>query len=231
MNPKKPFKDYQEAITFLDSLGNEKRALFSQKMINSPKLKFHGLDTKTMRQVMKDWTLLEGPLDYSYELTSLIFASNVENLQDDKALIKYLLEFIQQVDNWAHIDSIDSYNKVKKLPYELFFPLIEHTRHSEMEFVSRFYYVSFIRYKARVELYDSFLASILDSDKYYTRMAIAWVLAEMFTQDDDKILTYLRTSSLSKTTKLKAIQKIKESRKTTAEQLEKLEALRAEIKK
>jgi hypothetical protein len=81
-----------------------------------------------------------------------------------------------------------------------------------------------------VELYDEFLASIKDSDKYYTRMGIAWVISAMFPQSDDKILKYLEKSSLSKTTKLKTLQKIKESRTTTEPQLQKLEALRAKIK-
>ena len=43
-------------------------------------------------------------------------------------------------------------------------------------------------------------------------------------------LNHLKSSSLSTTTKLKAIQKIKESRKTTEAQREKLEKLRYEIK-
>jgi hypothetical protein len=85
-------------------------------------------------------------------------------------------------------------------------------------------------YKARVELYDDFLESIKDSEQYYTQMAIAWVISEIFPQSDDKILRYLDKSSLSKKTKLKAIQKIKESRKTTETQVQKLEELRTKIK-
>ena len=224
------FKNHQEAITYLNQFNNEKKALFYQKMINSPKLKFHGLDTKTMANVMKNYSLTEGPLDYSYELTSLIFASNVEKINDDKTLINYLLEYIKYVDNWAHTDVVFGYDKIKKLQYETLFPQIKHTRDSDLEFVARFYYVTFIMYKARVELYDDFLASIKDSEKYYTRMAIAWVISEMFPQSDDKILNYLKKSSLSTTTKLKTIQKIKESRKTTDIQREKLEKLRSEIK-
>ena len=227
---KTEFKTPQEAIAYLNQFNNEKKALFYKKMINSPKLKFHGLDSKTMTNVLKEYSLTEGPLDYSYELTSLIFASNIAKINDDKALINYLLDFIPHADNWAHIDSIFTYDKVKKLQYELLFPLIKHTADSDLEFVSRFYYVAFILYKARVELYDNFLATIQDSEKYYTRMAIAWVVSEMFPQADDKILNYLKNSSLSKTTKLKTIQKIKESRKTTDAQREKLEQLRMEIK-
>jgi hypothetical protein len=228
---KAEFKNYQEAIDYFNRFNNEKKALFYQKMINSPKLKFHGLDTKTMKNVMKNYSLTEGPLDYSYELTSLIFASNVAKINDDEKLITYLLRFIKHADNWAHIDAIFTYNKVKRLQYEALFPFIKHTRDSDLEFVSRFYYVAFIMYKARVELYDDFLASIKDSEKYYTQMAIAWVISEMFPQSDDKILSYLECSSLSKTTKLKTIQKIKESRKTTDAQREKLEKLRSEIKR
>jgi hypothetical protein len=229
-NMKKEFKNYQEAIDYLNQFNNEKKALFYQKMINSPKLKFHGLDSKTMMDVLKNYTLTEGPLDYSYELTSLIFASNIEKINDEKELIAYLLEFIQHADNWAHIDSIFTYDKVKRLQFETMYPLIKHTRDSDLEFVSRFYYVSFIMYKERVEWYDDFLASIKDSEKYYTLMAIAWVISEMFPQSNDKILRYLENASLSKTTKLKTIQKIKESRKTTDVQREKLEKLRGEIK-
>jgi hypothetical protein len=183
-----------------------------------------------MMSVMKNYSLTEGPLDYSYELTSLIFASNVDKINDDKQLIKYLLKYIKHVDNWAHTDVIFGYDKVKKLKFEEFYPLIKHTRDSDLEFVNRFYYIVFIMYKARVELYDDFLASIKDSEKYYTRMAIAWVISEMFPQSDDKILSYLKNSSLSTTTKLKTIQKIKESRKTTEVQREKLEKLRSEVK-
>jgi len=228
---KTEFKNPKEAIAYLNQFNNEKKALFYKKMINSPKLKFHGLDSKTMTKVLKEYSLTEGPLDYSYELTSLIFASNVEKINDDKQLIKYLLEYIKHVDNWAHTDVIFGYDKIKKLKFEEFFPQIKHTRDSDLEFVARFYYVAFILYKARVELYDDFLASIKDSEKYYTRMAIAWVISEMFPQADDKILNYLKNSSLSQTTKLKTIQKIKESRKTTDAQREKLENLRSEIKK
>jgi hypothetical protein len=227
---KTEFKNYQEAIDYLNQFNNEKKALFYQKMINSPKLKFHGLDTKTMMSVMKNYSLTEGPLDYSYELTSLIFASNIAKINDDKELIAYLLEFIKHADNWAHIDAIFTYDKVKHLQFEVLYPLIKHIRNSDLEFVNRFYYVAFIMYKARIELYDDFLASIKDSEKHYTLMAIAWVISEMFPQSDDKILSYLASSSLSKTTKLKTIQKIKESRKTTDAQREKLESLRAEIK-
>lgn len=227
---KTEFKNYQEAIEHLNQFNNEKKALFYKKMIKSPKLFFHGLDNKTMTSVLKNYSLMEGPLDYSYELTSLIFASNMAKINDDKELITYLLEFIKHADNWAHIDVIFTYDKVKRLPFEVLYPLIKHTRNSDLEFVSRFYYVAFIMYRARVELYDDFLASIKESNNYYTLMAIAWVLSEMFPQSDDKILSYLGSSSLSKTTKLKTIQKIKESRKTTEVQHEKLEKLRNEIK-
>ena len=44
------------------------------------KLEFDGLDTKTMRNVMNNYSLTEGPLDYSCELTSLIFASNIAKI-------------------------------------------------------------------------------------------------------------------------------------------------------
>jgi len=229
-NMKTAFKNYQEAIDYLNQFNDEKKALFYKKMINSPKLKFHGLDTKTMTSVMKNYTLTEGPLDYSYELTSLIFASNIAQMNDDKSLISYLLGFVKHADNWAHVDAIFTYDKVKRLRFEVLYPLIKHTRDSDLEFVCRFYYVAFIMYKARVELYDDFLATIKDSDKYYTLMAIAWVLSEMFPQSDDKILRFLESAQLSKTTQLKTIRKIKESRKTTDAQREKLEKLRREIK-
>jgi 3-methyladenine DNA glycosylase AlkD len=228
---KTEFKSPKEAIAHLNQFNNEKKALFYQKMINSPKLKFHGLDSKTMTGVLKNYSLTEGPLDYSYELTSLIFYSNVEKINSDKAMIAYLLEFIKHVDNWAHCDAIYTYNKAKKLKFEEFFPQIKHLRDSDLEFECRFYYVAFIMYKARVELFDDFLTTIKDSEKHYVRMAIAWVISEMFPFADDKILKYLDKSSLSKTTKLKTIQKIKESRKTTDIQVEKLEKLREKIKK
>jgi hypothetical protein len=61
-------------------------------------------------------------------------------------------------------------------------------------------------------------------------MAIAWVISEMFPQSDELILSFLKHSTLSKKTKLKTIQKIKESRKTTEAQRVKLENLRSEIK-
>ena len=227
---KTEFKNYKEAIDYLNQFSNEKKALFYKKMIKSPKLKFHGLDTKTMRHVIENYSLTKGPLDYSYELTSLIFASNIVKISDDEKLIAYLLEFIQHADNWAHIDSIFTYDKVKRLQFEVLYPLIKHTRDSELEFVNRFYYVAFIMFKAQIELYDDFLASIKDSEKYYAYMAIAWVISEMFPQNNNKILTFLASSSLSKKTKLKAIQKIKESRKTTAAQHKKLETLRNKIK-
>ncbi|MDR2963260.1 MAG: DNA alkylation repair protein [Bacteroidales bacterium] len=230
MKAKTIFKNYHEALAYFEQLYNEKKAAFAKKIINSPKLKFYGIDAKTMEKIIKNYSLTEGPLDYAYELTSLIFASKLALIEDDNALIDYVLEFIPNVDNWAHIDAIFTYNKVKRLPFELLFPKIRHTRNSEHEFVSRFYYVAFIMYKQRTELYADFLKTITESEKHYTFMAIAWVISELFPQSDVQILDYLRTAPLSKKTKLKAIQKIKESRKTTPAQRELLEELRVIVK-
>jgi len=224
------FKNYQEAIAFFEENHNEKKAEFDKIVINSPKLKYHGLDSAAMKEVKKHYSLLEGPLDYSFELTSLILDSNIAKINDHQELINYMLDFVYQVDNWAHVDAIFTFKKVKKLKHEEFFPQIKHTRDSDLEFVARFYYVAFIMYKARVELYDEFLAGIKDSEKYYVRMAIAWVISEMFPQDNDKILKYLYDAPLSKKTKMKTIQKIKESRRTTEAQRERLEFLKVRIK-
>jgi len=226
---KKEFKDYHEAEKFISQFANQKKALFAKKIIKSPHLHFHGLDAKTMNQIMKEYSLLHGPLDHSYELTSLILHSNIDNLNNTQELISYLLNFITHVDNWAHIDTLITVPKIKKIPFETLYPMIKQTRDSHLEFVVRFYYVAFIMYRSRVELYNAFLATIKNSEQHYVIMAIAWVISELFLFQEYQILDFLASSPLSLKIKLTAIQKIKESKKTSALQKEKLELLKKRI--
>jgi len=213
---KTKFKNYQEANNLFTKLSNEKKAKFYKKIVNS-KLMFYGLDSKQMSLILSNYCLTSGPLDLSYELSSLIFNSNIDELSDNKKILEYYLYFLKYVDNWAFVDMILPHKKFKKITYEEFNSVRSTLLDSNHEFMIRAGYISYILTIKQTKHYDEIFDSITKhshSEYYYVVMGLAWLLSEMFIFSPIKVLNYILESNLSSLIKNKAIQKIKESRRT-----------------
>ena len=222
--------NYQEALEILLKYKNEKKAAFYKKIINDPYLEYIGLDAKSMNEVIKKYSLFSGPLDLYYELTALILWSNLNNSLDEQTTLNYVLSFIPYVNNWAFADCLLG-AKIKNISYTELFPQIKHLRYSTHIFERRLFYTSMMIYKEEPTIIKELLLLIQDDQEYYVQMAIAWTISEFYHTLKKEIIEFIINSNLSSTIKLKAIQKIIDSNKTTKQEKENIKDLRKAIKK
>ena len=100
---------------------------------------------------------------------------------------------------------------------------------SNKEFEIRFSVISMLDYFLIDEYVDEVI-KILDSinnDGYYTKMGVAWTLAEIGIKYNSKLMDYLRgKNNLDKFTYNKTLQKMIESYRITAEEKEVLKLMK-----
>jgi 3-methyladenine DNA glycosylase AlkD len=223
-------KDYHEALILFEKYKNEERAMFHKKVINS-KLHFFGLNSKEMDEILETYLLLDGPLDHSYELTSLIFHSNIKTRTN---ILEFLDDYLNHIDNWAHVDTILTYKEFKKLKFEDVYLFNKNHLSSNKEFVIRFCFISFIVFKREIDKYNLVLELINTyhnlNNYYYVEMAIAWLLSEYFIHNSIDIYNFIESANISLKIKLLTIRKIKESKRTKSEDVIKLEKLKTILK-
>jgi len=127
--------------------------------------------------------------------------------------IKYLEKYIPKIDNWAICDTVSSNLKVKQNEkYELWEFLQKYVS-SKNEFEVRFVIVMWLFHFMEDKFIDKILVQLenLYNEKYYTKMAVAWLLSIGLIKQEDKTLEYLKTSNIDDFTYNKALQKAIES--------------------
>ncbi len=126
---------------------------------------------------------------------------------------KYLRIFVSQINNWATCDVVCSTFKPKTAELMDYWKFITQYQDSLAEFELRFMIVMMMDYFLTDEYIDQVLAiaNNIRVDKYYTEMAIAWLVATAFVKQRSKTLAFLQNNQLSDFTQNKSIQKIRES--------------------
>lgn len=125
----------------------------------------------------------------------------------------YLEKFIPKIDSWAVCDVVCSSLKIaNKHQYEMW-KFLEKYINSNKEFEIRFALVMYLDYYLNDNYIDKVIENIkkVKSDKYYVRMAIAWLLSISYIKQKEKTLAYLSNNDLDDFTYNKALQKITES--------------------
>lgn len=130
---------------------------------------------------------------------------------------EYLDKFIPKIDNWAVCDTVSSSLKVKKDEKEKLWNYIQKYTNSQKEFEVRFVVVVWLFHFMDGNMEESYIDKILSqletlyNEKYYTKMAIAWLISIGLIKHQNKTLEYLKTSKLDDFTYNKALQKAIES--------------------
>ena len=144
---------------------------------------------------------------------------------------KYIKSYIPKMDTWALTDSVIPTFKIKDNEREEYLKFILNYKDSPKEYYARFFIISILDYFIYDEMIDKdieYLDSI-KNDKYYVQMAKAWCLAEIATNNYDKIIKYLTgNNNLDKFTHNKTIQKMIESFRFTDEQKKYIKSLKRE---
>lgn len=145
------------------------------------------------------------------------------NMEPQKR-IRYTEEFLPRIENWAVCDIFcGSLKEAGKYP-ALYEPLIRRCLISDKPFEIRFSVVMLLDHYMKKEYLDEAFAAFdkIESSHYYVRMAIAWAVSIYYVHFPKETFSYLDRCSLDGWTYQKALQKILESRRVTAEEKERI---------
>lgn len=167
--------------------------------------------------------------------TSLIYGLVVARTKGFDDYKRRMTPFIEKSDTWAEVDVVVGDSTLfKKLTPEMERWVFGLTEHVDEPFVIRFGLISLMKYftaeKYRSKVLDA--CSSVPKDNYYVRMAVAWLLAELFLHDPKAVADYLKEDicadapHLDVWTHNKAIQKACESFRVSDADKEMLKSLR-----
>ncbi len=133
--------------------------------------------------------------------------------------LQRLADYLPRVDNWAVCDCVCSTFRLqgeeKRQTYEFMLGLAG----AEHEYSRRFVLVMLLGHYVEPEYAADIcrLVEEIPGGEYYVDMAKAWLISVLFVKEREVALTYLQRSRLDDFTFNKAIQKIRESRRVSAE--------------
>ena len=191
-----------------------------------------GVKTPILKMIAKDMVKnndYQSFIDskHSYHEENMIHMFILSNIKDKEYVYNELDKMVPTFDNWAVCDSLMNIKIISK-NREFFFPLIEKYKNSDKEFEIRFSVVMLLDHYV-IDEYINRIFKIIEevkNDYYYTKMAIAWLVAELMIKQRDKCLDYLKISKLDDFTFNKAIQKMNESFRISDEDKKYLKTLR-----
>ena len=132
---------------------------------------------------------------------------------DLETRIKYMREFIPQIDNWAVCDITCAGLKFIKNNQTEIWEFIQKYLKSNREFEIRFAVVIMLDFYINEQYIDKILKELdkINHSGYYVKMAVAWAISICYIKFPDKTHKYLQQNNLDDFTYNKAIQKTIES--------------------
>lgn len=148
--------------------------------------------------------------------------------KDINEIFSLLENFIPKINNWAICDTTVANLKIINKNKKETLKFIEKYLKSNNEFEVRFALIVLLDYFIEKEYLDYIFTSVekIKLDKYYVKMAIAWLLSICYIKYKEETMYFLNNTNLDKWTFNKTIQKIIESRRITDEEKEKLKKLK-----
>lgn len=219
---------YIEVKNELLKLQDKKYCEFNSKLCPDTNKQMLGIRIPRLRELSKkilyeeNWEKILKDLDSKYFEETIIKGFLIAYSKISlKEKLKYIREFLPEIDSWAITDSFVPTLKIKEKDLENFLEFILPYTKSEKEFEVRFAIIAMLDYYLTDKYIDKVI-SILDNikhDGYYVKMAVAWTLAEIGIKFNKKAMNYLKSQNhLDKFTYNKAIQKMIESYRISSEQ-------------
>lgn len=227
---------YNDLHALLLSKAEEKYRQFNDKIV--PGAKALGIKVPVLREIAKSVSRV----GYGADLTQGLWASEIH---EEVILIGFLIEYqrtveldkvmadtrryVGKIDNWALCDlfAVSLKKAVKKYRQD-FYGVAKEMCKSENPWEIRLGLVLLLSYYKKPSYIDEVLA-IADSitrEDYYVRMANAWLLSVLYVEDKENVVAFLATSNLDSWTINKAIQKMRESLRVSAEDKEMLRGMK-----
>lgn len=226
------YKSYQEFISYLISIKDEKYRDFNSKICKT-KYKMLGIRLPMLRKIAKeimktDYLAFLKTIENNYYEEIMLEGLVIASIKDEKIFFKYFNNYIKKIDDWSICDSVCNSLVILKDNKEKYFTYFKELTLKEDEFISRVGLVTILNYYIKEEYFKDIFA-ILDtikSDKYYVNMAEAWLICELYTKEPKAALEYIKNNKLNTFTHNKAIGKIRESYRVSKEEKEFLNKLK-----
>lgn len=213
----------------LIELGDEEYKEFNQKLCPDTKRKMLGIRVPQIKNLAKELlkensiqdvlNILQDEYFEEVLLQGFVIGYSKLEFKDKMHLIE---KYVSKIDSWAITDSFVPSLKIKKKDLEQVWNFILPYTKSEKQFDVRFAIIVMLDYFITEEYVDEVLKELekIKHDGYYVKMGVAWIIAEIAVNFNDKALKYLKKNHLDKFTHNKAIQKMIESRRISNEQKE-----------
>ena len=224
-------EDYEEYITYLQSLKEESYKEFHQKLTTT-KYEILGIRVPLQRKIAKEiakgnaLSFLKYPKEKYYEevnIEGFVIAS-----LEEKDFLKNFDKFVSKIDNWAICDGFCNSIKVIPKNKETYLSKIKEMLNSKEEFTVRVGLILLLCFYVEPTYLETIfsLVDALNREEYYINMAAAWLLAECYIKYRNETLVFLKNNHNSKFVQNKTISKICDSYRVTKEEKEMLKKLR-----
>lgn len=217
---------YEQVIEILSKNGNSKLAGFNNKIINSS-VPAIGCTLPFVRGLAKRCSVSDVelfPVHAFYETDLLVgIVLSACKLPFDEKMPK-LVKFAETIENWAVCDA--STVKTKSNERELYFDFFLDLLSSPMPFVCRYGTVNLLSSYLDVNHVEEVfrrLSTVTQWGQYYVDMGVAWLVATAMAKCREQAVVFMESDGkgvLSKFAYNKALQKMRESFRVSAEDKE-----------
>lgn len=148
---------------------------------------------------------------------------------DVEEVLQQVAAFVPRIDNWSVCDSFCSGLKITAAHRPRIWQFLKPYLRGAQEYELRFGVVMLLNYYVDEEYIEQVLAQLdqIRHDGYYVKMAVAWAVSVCFARLPERTMVYLQHCSLDQATYSKALQKIVESRRVSANDKEAIRAMRS----
>ncbi|MGE0074535.1 MAG: DNA alkylation repair protein [Sphaerochaetaceae bacterium] len=181
-----------------------------------------------------DWkSFLENPAVDTYHEQTLLRALVIAYAKmPDEQRLGLVEAFLPQIDNWAVCDSFCATLRPSSNAKESYLSLVGRHIHDAHPYAIRFSVVlllfQFMDFPLDPRVLP--LLPLAETEHYHVRMAVAWAVATAYTVDPQTVQPWLAQLPFSTETMRMAIQKIRDSRRVSAEGKEWAAMLRTKLK-
>ena len=220
-------KDYDSMILFLKSHADLKYRDFHSRLVpTKEKAYFIGIRIPFLRKLGKciakgnPRSFLLFPKDNYYEeamLYGIVIGNIKTNSYED--FCRLYDDFVPRINNWAVCDSCSGKSRDFKKYKTDYFSYLEKYLKSESPWAIRYGIITMFQYKGDEEYYDIILDRLknIKNEHYYVKMAKAWITAELFSYNSEKVFNFLKKNYYDRETFVMTCSKIRDSYRVTDE--------------
>lgn len=188
-------------------------------------------------QIAKDdWQSYLQTADIYYMEERMLQGMVIGNLKmkDIEAYLSLVAGFVPIINSWSVCDTFDFYGKQRFVDRnkERVWLFLEGWLKSDKEYEIRFGVVMAIAHYIDEEYIDNVLQWMdqINHEGYYVKMAVAWAVSVCYVKFPQKTMDYLKKNHLDDFTYNKALQKIVESYRVSAEDKEIIRGMKRKSK-